>query len=102
MSNVNINYISCELVLAKLQVVGKPVLYVGSFYRHINSDKSGMQALGENFQKIMSKEQLENLVLGGDFNLPSINWENNDISSLPQYGRDVNQMVLELCNDLFL
>ena len=65
-----------------------------------------MQALGENFQKIISKEQLENLVLGGGFNLPSINWENNDISSLPQYGRDVNQMVLELwmtysCNKMW-
>ena len=101
MSNVNIKDRSCELVLAKLQVVGKPDLYAGFFYQHTNSDTASTQALRENLQEILSKEQMKNIVLAVDFNLPNINWESNEISSPPQYGRDVNQMALGLCNDLF-
>ena len=102
MSNVNIKDRSCELVLAKLQVVGKPDFYVGSFYQHKNLDTASTQTLRENLQEIIGKEQMKNLVLADDFNLPSINLENNEISSPSQYGRDVNQMALDLCNDLFL
>ena len=102
MSNVNIKDRSCELILAKLQVVGKPDFYVGSFYQHKNLDTASTQTLRENLQEIIGKEQMKNLVLADDFNLSSINWENNEISSPSQYGRDVNQMALDLCNDLFL
>ena len=53
-------------------------------------------------QGIMSKEQLKYLVLASDFDLPSIKWENNVTSSLPQYMQDVSQVALVLYNDLFL
>ena len=89
------------LSLIKLQVLGRLDLYVGSFYRHTNSDPASIRALSENLLAIMGKEPPKNFVLAGDFNLRSVNWETNDISPSPQYGREVNQMALDMCNDLF-
>ena len=102
MSKIEVIEKTCELVLAKLQVLGRKDLYVGSFYRHTNSDPASIRALSENLLAIMGKERPKNFVLAGDFNLPSVNWETNDISPSPQYGREVNQMALDMCNDLFL
>ena len=102
MSKIEVSEKTCGLVLAKLQVLGRPDLYVGSFYRHTNSDPASIRALSEDLLAIMGKERPNNFVLAGDFNLPSVNWETSDISPSPRYGREVNKMALDMCNDLFL
>ena len=42
---------------------------------------------------------LPNIVLGGDFNLPGIEWENNSIKSNPQYGYQVNRELLNVIEE---
>ncbi len=96
-------WITTELVLARLQIVGKPSLYLGSYYRHTNNNPKELEALQENIQAlIMRGGNLPNFVLGGDFNLPSIQWDNGTIEDRPQYGQNVNQIGLDIINNCFL
>ena len=39
-------------------------------------------------------------VLGGDFNLPDISWEDNSIPSSKHYAKRVSQHYLDLTSDL--
>ncbi len=41
---------NCELVLAKLKVVGSPTLYLGSYYRQPNHEQTKLLALRENVE----------------------------------------------------
>ena len=91
-----------ELVLAKLQIVGKPALYIGSFYRRTNANPSDLLALQDNLNSIMTGNKLPNLVLAGDFNLPSIDWQTEFITPKPQYGLEVNQLCIDICNNFYL
>ena len=75
---------------------------MGSFYRHTNSDSASIRAISEKLLAIIDKERPKKIILAGDFNLPSVNWENNDFAPSLQYGWDVNQMALDRCDDLFL
>ena len=91
-----------EFVLAKLEVIGKPDLYIGSFYRPTNADPSSLKSLYENLVEITGGRKLPNLILGGDFNLPDADWESGTYNSSPQYGKDVNEKGLEFMSNLFL
>ena len=84
-----------EFVLAKLEVIGKPDLYIGSFYRPTNADPSSLKSLYENLVEITGGRKLPNLILGGDFNLPDADWESGTYNSSPQYGKNVNEKGLE-------
>ena len=44
------------------------------------------------------------IVIAGDFNLPSINWSDNDATVLPSptYGRELNSLCLEFMDDYSL
>jgi hypothetical protein len=42
------------------------------------------------------------IVIGGDFNLPSIDWERNELIDRPQYGLTINQKMLDIANDFGL
>ena len=62
-----------EFVLVRLQV-GYPDLYIGSFYRHTNSDPSSLKTLHDNIEKLTKGKKFPNLIVAGDFNLLDINW----------------------------
>ena len=49
-SEVKITNPNCEMVLAKLQILNNPALYLCSFYRHTNSDQSSLKILQENLR----------------------------------------------------
>ena len=92
----------CEFVLAKLEIVGKPDLYIGSFYRHTNSDSSSLKSLYDQVLEISGGQKLPNMIIGGDFNLPDADWVSGTYSSAPQYGNDVNEKGLEYMSNLFM
>ena len=69
-----------EFVLARLQVVGNPDLYIGSFYQHTNSDPSSLKTLHDNIEKLTKGKNFPNLIVAGDFNLPDINWPQHSIA----------------------
>ena len=92
---------NCELVVAKLMLVNQPDLYIGVYYRPPSQKVEGIIALREDLEKI-SKINAINILIGGDFNVPSINWETNSIDENPQYGQEINNTMLETISDQFL
>ena len=95
----------CESVWGKIIFAGKQPLYVGSFYRPTNCDPKPLEELDRAVRKLTGKNSLPNIILCGDFNTPSINWDNNSIikgQNGPQYGKKLNQTLLDLANDNML
>ena len=92
----------CETVWVKIIFAGKQPLYVGSFYRPTNEDPSPLEELDKAVRKLTSKNSLPNILLCGDFNTPDINWDNNSMKKSPQYGKKLNQTLLDLVNDNML
>ncbi len=92
----------CELVIVKLHIVGKPALYIGSFYRHTNLNTNSLLAQQDNLASIMTGDRLPNLALNGDLNLPCIDWKSGEIRTPAQYGIEVNQLCLDICNNCYL
>lgn len=45
-----------------------------------------------------SKGNLPN-ILGGDFNLPHIDWGLNTVKPNPQYGNEINKKLTDIVND---
>ena len=45
-----------------------------------------------------------NIIIGGDFNLPSVMWSDDGTSIMPSptYGREINDLLLNLINDASL
>lgn len=62
---------TCEAVWVQLKLKNGKVLAVGSFYRPPGSQVKVLSELCEQLIAINA----DNLVLGGDFNLPNIDWE---------------------------
>ena len=81
-------------MLARLEVAGQPDIFFGSFYRHCNSDKSSLTSWFTNISQLTIGDKLSNIFLGGDFNLPSVNWDQGDHKSPAQYGAEVNQHTI--------
>ena len=42
------------------------------------------------------------MIIGGDFNLPDIDWDDTSVRSSPQYGNEVNQLLIDFCNEFSL
>ena len=95
----------CRLVLVKLRVIGRPPppLHIGSFYRHPGHKLDELRLLEENVGKIAKNGLLPKTIIGGDFNLPGIQW-NDPISTKhnAQYGMAVNENMLEIKRFLWL
>ena len=93
---------SLEFVLVKVEVIGKPDLYIGSFYRPTNADPSSLKALYDNLVEITGGRKLPNMIIAGDFNLPDADWESGTYKPSPQYGKEVNEKGLEFMSNLFM
>ena len=64
----------CELAWAEIRTKRKSVL-VGSYYRPPNSDIGNLEDLSSQIRQLTEKRDRE-IILGGDFNLPHIDWSN--------------------------
>ena len=64
----------CEIVWAELKGKERNVI-LGSFYRPPNSDVTYLDALKTSLTNITSKSKGKIVILGGDFNLPHIDWK---------------------------
>ncbi len=88
-----------ESVWAKLQVKGSPAVILGAHYRPPDSNVAPISELNDSITKLSTESPNANIILGGDFNLPSISWEDNSISEKPQYGQEINTTFLDMVND---
>ena len=99
--NIKVNEVkgvgkSCELVMFKIEVWKSAPLYVGSFYRPTDRDPMPIIQLQADLEMIFKENHIPKLILTGDFNLPSISWEDYSLKSNPQWGLPVNEAMLDL------
>ena len=66
---------NCETTWAKLKLKSNKDLYIGSFYMpHRNSND--LEQLNQSLS-MLNRNGQKNVILGGDFNCPDIDWDNN-------------------------
>ena len=93
---------NCEVIWSKISLTKGDVL-VGCFYRQPSSSIATLEQLHESLKKLLKKGSIApTIILGGDFNLPDINWDTLSIKSNPQYGRDINEKMVEIVRDFNL
>ena len=93
--------VDCELVWAKVKVQGSSDLYIGSFYRPPDkTDAEYLQHLQSTLSRIPT-DKGAHLWLGGDFNLPDINWEEENVNNYASNSFSCNQL-LAIMKDSFL
>ena len=69
--------VDCELLWCSLQFTNAKPLFIASFYRPPNNRKQDLDQLRQSLSKLMTQHRRShpNIIIGGDFNLPDINWE---------------------------
>ena len=73
------NNSSCEVIWAEVQTQGNPIT-IGALYRPPSAKESSLKDLACSMQGIKHKQN-KHIVLGGDFNLPRINWKKKSIKA---------------------
>ena len=90
-----------ESVFCKLNIKGKKSIVFGSVYRPPNSDLNYSLKLNNEIYSIYNKHKNATLWLGGDFNLPDIDWLNHEIKG-NQNPQNLNSLYLDMSSDLCL
>ena len=70
---------NCEILWAKVQISASKSLTLGCFYRPPDSKISTSEELVK-YLDLMPKKSNQTIVLGGDFNLPGIDWDNGVVN----------------------
>ena len=78
-----------ECISIKIETHHKPVISC-SAYRPPNNDIEYLKLLAKYISSIQRKFSKNNIWIGGDMNLPDINWESNIISS-HQYNKELDE-----------
>ena len=68
-------------------------------YRPTDNDVKPLEELDKALKKLTNRNTLPNIILTGDFNTKDINWETNSVKNNPQYGNELNQLLLDIGND---
>lgn len=94
-----------EFIWVKLLTQDSHPVFICSFYRPPNCEVEPLLSLSKSLKVITEKEASNPvIILGGDFNLPHISWENGcgQVNSSPAYGLLVNNTLLDMVNDFYL
>ncbi|XP_072014916.1 uncharacterized protein [Amphiura filiformis] len=89
----------CEIVWCKISIVGSKPLFIASFYRPTNESTDALMALNQSLRLLPNNGALPNVILGGDINLPDIDWDNYTVKPNPQYGHRVNRLFLDIAEE---
>ena len=90
-----------ECIFCKINIKGKKTIIFGSFYRPPSSDFNYSVSINKEIYSIYNKFKNATLWLGGDFNLPDIDWPNHDIKG-NQNSQSINSLYLDMSSDLCL
>lgn len=94
----------CELVWTKVMHSKGDVIF-GCLYRQPSSGIEKLEQLQQSLTALFNRgPNAPNIVLGGDFNLPDIDWETLSIKkkTKPQYGHLINEKMIEIVKDFNL
>jgi hypothetical protein len=95
------SFSNTESIFCKIQIKGRRPLIIGSVYRPPHFDFDQSKKIIEEIYNISHKNKNAVFWLGGDFNLPDINWKQHTISG-NQYPQNINSIFLETAHDLGL
>ena len=90
----NLEVPNCELIWCNINIAGTKTLHIGAFYRPDISDDHSLDSLDSSLGKIPKSHAI---LLGGDFNLPEIDWEAGQIKSNRYY--DHHNQIFEIMGD---
>ena len=93
---------NCEIVWVTIKIQGTKDLTIGSFYRShtFGNTPEYLNALRESLEKIR-KSNKGQIILGGDFNLPSVDWDQSDVRPGGLYA-NLSRQMLDIANDFNL
>ena len=89
---------SSELVACKIQLADRSSLIACSIYRPPSSSDSYLEDLSNQLSQIHSDHPSSALWIGGDINLPDINWSNSSVSG-HSYSLRLNHIFLDFLLD---
>ena len=90
--------IRSESTYCQIPQAGKPPTIIGCVYRPPENDLETSGLICKEIREIKSKFKKSVLWVGGDFNLPDINWEFNSVKS-SRYLKELNETLLDTFND---
>jgi hypothetical protein len=96
---------NCEIAWTKIQLKGCKALYTGCFYRKPDNEPSALENLNNSLSRLTHNSNLPNVILTGDFNLPDIDWEEDDIKvgytikSSHNYSTEIKQLAIDLVEE---
>ena len=93
----------CEIVWCNISHKSGSVV-VGSFYRPPSTSVDYLEQLELSMNNIKKHSGIDGkyVLLGGDFNLPDIDWEEGSVESNPQYTAAINWKMIDIANDFNL
>ena len=67
----------CVIIWAGIHFSGSKPLYLASFNKPHNTTSQPLEAIASSYYKLITlhKRSSPNMIIGGDFNLPGIDWE---------------------------
>ncbi|XP_068739230.1 uncharacterized protein [Montipora capricornis] len=89
---------NCEIVWASLQLNGCKKLILASYYRPPKSSIDEVEQFCTSVDKVFASHSpnYPQLLIGGDFNLPGINWETTNEFHAPSPSHDHDAIFFEL------
>ena len=93
----------CEITWTKISLPGGDILF-GSFYRPPKSpiDQLEQLELSMNNLKQLNGLHGKHVILGGDFNLPDINWQDGSLRANQQYSTAINEKMVDIMGEFNL
>ena len=84
-----------ETIFCKINLKGNKPLIIGAVYRPPDYTLDESSLVANEIQDIIFRNKNAVFWFGGDFNIPDINWKNQDIPG-SQYTLGINSLFLEL------
>ena len=92
---------NAETLFCKIQTKGKKPLIIGVVYRPPSYKSNFDENICKDLFHVFNKNKQATFWITGDFNLPDIDWENNQING-NKYSYETNSKFLDLFHDLGL
>jgi hypothetical protein len=86
----------CENIWVKIELAGQKPLIIGSYYKPHEHDEHSLQEFNRSLQMVTKSNP--NIWVGGDFNLPKMDWDQQSPSSDCKYPTYYRKFI-ELVND---
>jgi hypothetical protein len=90
---------NAEIVWAKIQLQSSEDMYVSSFYRPPNDNKESFEQFKHSLESRPPSLKKKPLILGGDFNLPEINWAEECITPGAQKSALCKELLAVAANE---